>query len=49
MHEAEMKKHILMLGIGWGRNAKVGKFEPQDILLVGTSQACHHNAIKGHS
>ena len=46
MHEAEMKKHILVLRIGKGRNVKAGKCKPQHVLLVSTSLAPYQNPVE---
>lgn len=41
-----MKKHILVLGIGRGRNVKEGKCKPQHVLLVSTRLASHQNPVE---
>ena len=49
MHEAEMKKCILGLEIGWDRNVKAGKREPHHVLLVSMSLASHKNPVEEES
>ena len=49
MCEAEMKKRILALEIGWDRNVKAGKREPHHILLVSMSLSSHKNPVEEES
>ena len=49
MSEAEVKKCILALEIGWDRNVKAGKREPHHVLLVSMRVASHKSPVEEES